>query len=314
MSEAAPLSWGKALQETRADLAQHRALPTGFPGLDLALSRGGLRPQHVTLLIARMGVGKTAFAGQVAVNACTQGAPVLFVSAEMTTPEVTVRALSSVLNVSTDEVETQLRGETLDSRLLQGNEVLRNLYILDKARPTWDDIRHAVDCAPQRPQLLVIDHLQLVAKGAYTKSQDKVSASSEQAKVLAKSEDVSVLLLHQVARQSVDNVGTTDKRLLSKNHGDVPLSAEDGYMGGEADADVVLGLYRPDKAPGEDPAHYAQWQGRMVLQLLKNRHGPGDTSGWVLSWRPSESMRISEEQGLRDFLDTVEIVDVLGKG
>lgn len=306
-------SWGKLLAETRDYLRDETThIPTGFPSIDACLSRGGLRPGQVCQVIARSEVGKSSFASQVLVNMASGGVPSLYVSAEMTAPEVVTRMLSAAMRVSVAEVEAAIVGTDLHPRLLAANQWLKVVSVLDKPEPTWDDVSRVAAAAVHKPRVVVVDHLQLMGVGQYTKGADRVPTVTKAAKVYAKHHEVAVILLHQVARGAVSNTGEKVEQ-GQKNHGDQPLSSEDGFSGGEADADVLLGLYRPERRPGQSPDHYARWANIMVVQLLKNRHGPSMPAGVACRWELPTSMRIAEVAPLAEWLETRDVDALLGR-
>ena len=86
LSAVRPTSIGDVMRDTDDTLraggsAAARVVPTGFGGLDTYLS-GGLRAGELTLLGGAQGLGKTAFALQLARNVAAAGSPVMYVSFE----------------------------------------------------------------------------------------------------------------------------------------------------------------------------------------------------------------------------------------
>ena len=76
----------------------HPGIAIPFQTLSTTLS--GLRPAKFVLLGARPGVGKTAAADQIAVNAAAAGKTVLFVTLEMNARDVLHRAIATASRVS----------------------------------------------------------------------------------------------------------------------------------------------------------------------------------------------------------------------
>lgn len=306
-------TWGKSLADTRAYLSDSvNHIATGFPTLDAHLPRGGMRPGHMALVIARPAVGKSALGGQLLVNAATAGIPGLYISAEMVTAEVVTRMLSAHLGWPLAQVEQAILGTDMQPAMLKASEALRLVTILDRPEPGWDDIARVLNATTPRPRLVVLDHLQLLGVDKFVKGAERVATTSKKAKVFAKNHDVAVVLLHQVARGSVSNDGQqASSTVMTKNHGDQPLSQEDGFQAGEMDADYVLGLYRPELRPGQPSEFYEEWAGKMVIQLLKNRHGQPLPKGLVATWE-LPSMRITETMSMSDWQVVQDVARTLG--
>lgn len=72
-------------------------IPTGFRELDLRL--GGIHPGELWVPAARPGMGKTAFAADIAIGATKRGYSVCFVSLEMENPRVGQRLLSGATKI-----------------------------------------------------------------------------------------------------------------------------------------------------------------------------------------------------------------------
>lgn len=306
-----PRSWASLLGDAQAHLKDPRQhVATGFPTIDSCLPRGlagdrGLRPGHVALLIGRTEVGKSALAGQMLVNAVNSGHPSAYASLEMTREEVVIRCLSSQLDWDIDRVSEALVGsDSVDPAFIAASKALMGLSVEDRPAPTFDDLSKWVNSYGQelghRPRLVAVDQLMLMKRPKFQAGGEggRIQQLAEDAKAWAKDTQVGLLLLHQVGKGAeVDDWGNK-----AKNHGDRPLTMEDSHFGGEMWADFVLGVYRPERNPTLTADKLAVWDRVMVLQLLKNRHGPSCYSGAVLKWnRPS--MRIEELEPMTDFME-----------
>lgn len=266
-------------------------VPTGFDTLDNLL-HGGTRLGHLTFLVGRTEVGKTAVATQLAVNAARAGHPVGFASLEMVSSELVCRLLSADMGLSVREVERRLRSATPE-QLARAQQRLTNITITDATKPTWDELSGWLAGHETRPHLVFIDHLKLMGRYGYPRGEaERVARISEDAKAWAKEERVSCFMLHQVGR----NVEGEDKK---KNHGHLPLTMEDMMYGGEQDADTVFGVYRPARDPELSPHERRALESVAVLQLLKNRHGPSLYEGVTLNWSPG-TMRMVEVEHYRE--------------
>jgi replicative DNA helicase len=230
-------------------------------------------------------VGKSAFAGQLAVNAANAGFGAAYASLEMSREEVTIRALSAHKHLPVEDIEATLAKADLPEILALQQE-LPLFGVDDSGRPDWNTLKAYVtqqsEAFGQPVRLLVVDHLRLMARyGGGRGEMERVQRLAEDAKTFAKEADVVLVVLHQVGRSVEGSQGR-------KNHGDTRLTMEDGMFGAEADADVVLGVYRPERNPDLTEPQRQAVNGVMVCQLLKNRHGNSCIPGIVLNWkRPS---------------------------
>ena len=253
-------------------------VPTGFPTLD-RVTRGGLKPGWSVMLIARTEVGKTALAGQMAVNALTAGHPALFASLEQTRQEIVLRLLSSSTGLSMERVEQELLTD-----YEKYTKQLDGLFVTDPSKPSWDDLYKWVDTVkPKNTPIFVLDHLKLMKRGFAKGEAERVAMLAEDAKAFAKNAGCALLLIHQVARSEGDK----------KNHGHLPLTLESAMYGGEQDVDVMLGMYRPARDPQMDLVEKKNREREVYLQVLKNRHGPSHPDGIPIEW-DLPSMRFRE--------------------
>ena len=96
------LEYLEFLSENKCDIV---GIPTGFPRYDHAIG-GGLRRKCVDLVAARPKVGKSVFADNVAINAASQGTPVLVLDTEMSKEDHLNRIIANLSGVPINEVST----------------------------------------------------------------------------------------------------------------------------------------------------------------------------------------------------------------
>ena len=256
-------------------------VPTGLADLD-ALLGGGFRPGQLVVCGARPSAGKSSLGLNIAANAAwherDRGGRVLLATLEMTRTEVLERLLSAEAGVDTRALGAPNRpsDEELDELVeAQARLAQSGVIIEDAAELTVGSLRARVRqaSAEQSLALVVVDYLQLLhADGKRESRQVEIAEVSRGLKALAREARVPVFALAQLNREA-------EKRQVPRpSLGDF---RESGAI--EQDADVVLGLWRPDYYP--ELAKEAEWiqrAGQAELRVLKQRSGP--TGSVWLSW------------------------------
>lgn len=247
------------------DTLNHR-IEHGAPGgilsglADLDHLTGGFRPGQLITICGRTSMGKTAVAGQLALNADQAGHATLVASIEMGTEELEDRWLSTVSQVHTDKIRSgELPPRDLD-RVEDGITRLERsrIYILDEPAATVATIRAAARKVPDLA-LVVIDYLQLLTPTAKRDNrQVEVSEISGALKRLARDLNVPVLALAQLNRGVEQRL---DKRPMLSD------LRESGAI--EQDSDIVLGLFREEYYKPD-----TEKKGLLEIIVLKQRSGP----------------------------------------
>ena len=226
------------------EAAQRRpAIATRLPWLDKVLD-GGLHGGRLYVLGARPSVGKSALVTNIVRHALDTGHAVLFLSLEMSGPEVLGRLLADRFNFDTRD-----RGE-LVRRLGDADIAEWDLRLME-----YGTIASLTTQARSlRPDLVVIDYVQLLTSDARYERRDlEVAAYTRKLKLLAKELRIPVVALSQVNRGPE---GRMDRRPRMSD------LRESGAL--EADPDVVMILHR-DVDANSTEAELAVW---------KNRQGP----------------------------------------
>lgn len=235
---------------------------TGLPDLDTVLD--GLFPGRLVTLAARPGCGKSAFAVWCAHQAARVGDPTLFASLEMPGYEVWERRLS--LSLKADLKWAARRGEWPQYRA-KVDAIRERLeatpLVLDEAANTVSELTiavHRMAADERRPKLVIVDHLGWMRHEAPKTMGHHlaVGQTTKGLKALAKQEDLCVLLLVQLNRESVK--GGAARRPQVSDLGD------SGEI--ERDSDQVVFVWEPE--PPETPGAVAQ----VEFVVGKNRHGP----------------------------------------
>lgn len=251
-------------------------LSTGYGDLDHITA--GLHEDELIILAARPGVGKTAFALNVAQNIGTQNdLSIAIFSLEMGAEQLVNRMLCAEGTIDANHLRTgQLNDEEWQNLMIaMGNLAKTQIYIDDTPGVKMAEIRAKCRRLAQEKHnlgLVVIDYLQLIEGSGQENRQQEVSQISRQLKKLAKELHVPVIALSQLSRGVEQR---QDKRPVLSD------IRESGSI--EQDADIVAFLYRDDyyrsdddeaetSAPADD-----QDAGPVEVIIEKNRSGARGT-------------------------------------
>ncbi len=244
------------------DAEKHQNLKAGFERLDAVTN--GLNDSDLIIIAARPAVGKSAFAINIALNACrTSGKDVAIFSLEMGKEQLVMRMLSSAALVN----NTSLRSGRLDNsdweKLVSATDLISKLpiYIDDGAGVTVPQMKAKLRRL-RNLGLVVIDYLQLMeSPNRHTNRVTEVSEITRQLKLMAKELNVPVIALSQLSRSAEKR---EDKRPMLSD------LRESGSI--EQDADIILFLYRD--------AYYDKNTDQQDIAeciVAKNRHGEVNT-------------------------------------
>jgi replicative DNA helicase len=233
-------------------------VPTGFASLDRMLA-GGLRRKDLVVLGGDVGSGKSALALGVAIRTATAGVPTLYFSGEMGPERLLERALAIEGHTSIDDLRQGRLDDTARSAVGAAALKLRNQPLV--VRPLLgadpDEVRSALDMVP-RPQLLVVDSLQLTAPPRpASRLEERVALSVRALKALAVERDLAVLATAQLPGHRASR---PDPRPTLEDLG--------GYGAIKQNADVILMIFREEMyRPGQGV------EGATELIVAKNRNG-----------------------------------------
>ena len=279
------------LQKTEANLeflAENKneitGLATGLYDFDKITT--GLHPGELIIIAARPGMGKTAFALNIAANAAKiQDKGVAVFNLEMPAEQLATRIISSLGQIDGYKLRT---GRLLNEDWKRVNEAMSqlsgtNLMIDDTAGITIGEIRakcRRLASSEQGISLIVVDYLQLISGGKNygTNRQQEVSDISRSLKTLALELNVPIIALSQLSR-SVET--REDKRPIMSD------LRESGSI--EQDADIVAFLYRDDyynkEARTED--------NNSISELIIGKHRNGSTGTIELLFKKNTSTFLS---------------------
>jgi replicative DNA helicase len=267
------LSEADILEERGETRGQFNGLETGYKSLDLILQ--GLQPSSMTIIGARPGTGKTAFALGILIHVgAVVKRPALFFSLEMSRQELAERILASTARIDSSKLRT---GDLSDADWNRAHEAFgflqsARVFIDDNPSLTVMDVRSRARRIKQQQGdlgVVIVDYLQLMSsRGRSENRQVEVSDMSRSLKILARELQCPVIALSQLSRKLEDRA---DKRPVMSD------LRESGSL--EQDADVVLFLFRPEQY-GE-VANDKKSEAEIIVG--KNRNGPTRTAH--LTWR-----------------------------
>lgn len=230
---------------------------TGFPDLDRVLG-GGLIREGLYILAARPGCGKTTLATAIAERMLEQGRRVLFVSLEMSRKQLTARRLSADVGmVTATEILRGGLGEEASAAVAESAVKLskRPLFFNRKAALNASEVQFLAK--QNRADVVVIDYLGLMQHEGGKSLYERVTATSNRLKRMARSLEAPVLCLAQLNRE-VEGRQSQEPRLSDLR--------DSGAI--EQDADGVLLIHKPNAV---EVGEYEPTP--MEVTVAKNRHG-----------------------------------------
>ncbi|MCI8349272.1 MAG: replicative DNA helicase [Firmicutes bacterium] len=254
----------KLIDEAERNKGSVVGLPTGFKLLDEKTS--GLQKSDLIIVAARPGMGKTAFALNVAAQSAVKAkASVMIFSLEMSQEQLGQRLIAMQARVESEKLKKgDLERKDWDRINVALDELNETKIVIDDT-PGISVMEMRNKCrrlkAEQGLDLVVIDYLQLMTfDGRADSRQQEVSALSRHLKLLAREMDCPVIVLSQLSRAPEQR---QDKRPMLSD------LRESGSI--EQDADIVIFLYRDDyyNENTEKP-------GVCEVHLAKHRSGPTD--------------------------------------
>ena len=239
-------------------------LTTGFPDLDRALT--GLNKSDLVLVAARPGMGKTAFALNIALNAAkASGKAVAVFQLEMSKEQLASRFLSSEALLEAQKLKTGNLTPDDWVKIARATNVLARtqIFLDDNPAITAAEIKAKCRRLGDKLGLIVIDYIQLMTTGGKRSDNrvQEVAEISRSLKIMAKELNVPVVCLSQLSRAAEQR---SDKRPMLSD------LRESGAI--EQDADIVMFIYRDDYYDDEsDNKNVAE------IIIAKNRHGATNT-------------------------------------
>lgn len=183
---------------------------TGF--FDLDKYTDGLHDSELTCVGARPGVGKTAFALNIAINIAQKGKKVYFCSLEMSAEQIMQRIIGYYTGINTQFLRTgRLKNEEMAKIAEQTNNILSlNLKIDTKIRYI-EDLENVISELKEKEEIdmLIVDYLTLLkSKEKFAIRELEVAEISRKLKLLALDLKIPVVILVQLNRDAENKVPT----------------------------------------------------------------------------------------------------------
>jgi replicative DNA helicase len=238
---------------------------TGFADLDRLFC--GLRPGQVTVVAGRPAMGKSTLCRDFSRHvAFQQGKRVLLHTLEMSREEVELCILAAECKVDLRRLRTRIIGMDEMEKIGRARDRMEGSTLVIDGTPnlTLSSLRSSI--RRHKPDVVVVDQLQLMTptstrkRGAESR-QEEVGALSRGIKLMAKAENVPVIICSKLNRGPEQRPDKKPQMSDLRDSGDI-----------ESDADTVILLHREDAYEQESPR-----AGEADFIVAKHRNGPTDT-------------------------------------
>ncbi len=237
-------------------------VPSHFPDLDKLTA--GFQNSELIIVAGRPGMGKTAFALNIARNVAVEsGIPVAFFSLEMSKEQVAMRLMCAEAGVDSQKVRTGFLSQKEAQKLMATGQTFMNvpLFIDDQPGITPLELRAKARrlMSEHGLGLIIVDYLQIMRiHGRFERREQEISEISRALKNIARELNVPVIALSQLNRK------------VEERHDKRPQLSDLRESGAiEQDADVIICLYR-DEVYNKD----SKDKGIIEVLIRKQRNGP----------------------------------------
>ncbi len=237
-------------------------LATGF--IDIDNRTGGFQKQNLIIVAGRPGMGKTAFALNVAYNVAKSGGCVGIFSLEMSKEELYKRLVSIDSGIFSNKIRDGILTKEERQKIFDSANAISNMKIFIDETGGISIVELSARAKRlhdvNKCDLFIVDYIQLAKAGRFAESRvSEVSLISRGLKELAKELNVPLIAISQLSRAVETRPGARRPRLSDLR--------ESGAI--EQDADLVMFVYRPEVYyPNE-----ARFAGIAEIIIAKHRNG-----------------------------------------
>lgn len=268
----------KDMSELMTELYKHQdemnkskgmGLKTGFPTIDRLY--GGLFGGQTIVIGARPSVGKSALAGQLAMNIAANGSKVGIISMEMKNNEIAARLAAIDTNISFNEIYRGLyadenQREFFYNRVNNTTSALP-IFVSDKTDLNVPAIRAKAYKLLHKKGLscLMIDYLQLVDGDSQSNRnrENEVAKISRGLKIIAKDLNIPVIILCQLNRE-------VEKRKGKDRFPQLSDFRESGAIEQDADAAMFLHSDYMSGVPEDENNNSTENVRQLVIRKWRN--------------------------------------------
>lgn len=252
-------------------------IATGIGPLDKIIRLSGSK---LVVIAARPGVGKSAFAQQIARNGAIKGKKILYSALEMDEAEMQERNLASLSGVSVTRISTgQLSDEDYRAMMPWYSSIANMPIWYTTECTTIEKLRRASFqmAEEQGLDMIIVDYIQLMRSENKKQSRyEQVSDLSRELRLLSQEMKIPVVALSQLNRQSEGGT-TKDGRRIRR----APTMAEARDSGSiEQDANIFLIIHDPEESEMKTPEDLEVYDqltanGLKLIRIIgeKNRQG-----------------------------------------
>ncbi len=241
----------------------------------------GWQPSDLVIVAARPGMGKSAYAMELAKFAAKKEFPTLVFSLEMVNLQLHKRIVSNELSIHADVVRKHQFSD-LDLQIISQTDDFINmpLFFEDSIVQLEEMLSKArIIKKEKKIQMIIIDYLQLIEVKGKSEGNEKVSYISRKLKQLAKELNLPVIALSQLSRKVEERTARRPQLSDLRDSGAI-----------EQDADVIQFIYRPEYY--SIPRWDKEWNGVEDLptegeaEIITAKHRHCGTSRVRLRWNP----------------------------
>lgn len=281
-----------------------RGLSTGYSCLDRMLG-GGFKKKHLSVLLGASGMGKTTVAENLQLQMAKHARGIFF-SMEMPKEEVSedwFGILSGTRFNKMVEHNEYVSPEGMDNFVVHMATIKNNLDTYDDAELTVGAIQRIVKMykMQQKPvDFIFVDHFHIL-KRPNKPEQEALAEIARLLKVLAKEENVAVIVLAQVNRDA------KDRKIKNPLLTDVKGSA-----GLVENSDVIMGLYRPSYDIKQHSTPHPAIANVIEVTFPKGRRLDADKVYMNLLWTSGKLDKELSEIEQIDYLKALSELDKIG--